>query len=116
MQQSEIDRLKEFATTRQAEYLDAFIASGTYSGAAKQCGASREVVRRSLLGLKKRAVLQGYSPEHDMTRTVPDGFRVRGVSSLYDKDGKLAAQWVKSSADDERRAEIMQAAFDAMAE
>lgn len=50
-----------------------------------------------------------------MTKPVPDGFKVRGVSSLYDKDGKLAAQWVKSSADDERREEMMRAWAEAFA-
>lgn len=41
----------------------------------------------------------GWSPEHDMTKIVPDGFRVRGVSTLYDGDGVKRAQWVKSVAE-----------------
>jgi hypothetical protein len=34
-----------------------------------------------------------------MTHVVPDGFKVKGVSSLYDGEGKLKAQWVKSTTD-----------------
>ncbi|EKD22528.1 MAG: hypothetical protein ACD_85C00002G0006 [uncultured bacterium] len=51
-----------------------------------------------------------------MTRTVPEGYLVRGVSSLYNKDGKLSAQWVKSSIDQQRQAEMQKAAYAAMAE
>jgi hypothetical protein len=65
--------------------------------------------------LTKRAALHGYSPKHDMTRTVPDGFKVKGVSSLY-VDGKLSSQWVKSTADEDRRQELIRAAFEAMAQ
>ena len=60
--------------------------------------------------------LQGYSPDHDMTHLVPDGYKVRGVSSLYNKEGILSAQWVKSSADDERRHEMMLEACEAMSQ
>ena len=52
---------------------------------------------------KPKLALKGWSPAHGMTKTVPDGFKVRGVSTLYDRDGIQRAQWVKSSADDERR-------------
>lgn len=51
-----------------------------------------------------------------MTRTVPDGFRLRGVSTYYNKDGQAAGQWVKSAADEQRQAEILREAFEAMAE
>jgi hypothetical protein len=51
-----------------------------------------------------------------MTRTVPDGFLVKGVSTYYDRDGKPSGQWVKSTADRERMEELMREAFAAMAE
>lgn len=60
--------------------------------------------------------LRGLSPEHDMTHSVPDGFSVAGVSSLYNKEGKLAAQWVKSKQDDARREAMLQAAGQAFAQ
>lgn len=71
---------------------------------------------RSMRRRLKRLALKGYSPDHDMTRTVPDGFRVKGVSSLYNKDGELAAQWVKSTADAERQYQMMLEACKAMTE
>lgn len=51
-----------------------------------------------------------------MVHMVPDGFQVRGVSTLYDKDGIKSAQWVKSSIDAQRQLELMQEAVKAMAE
>ena len=86
-------------TERQAEVLEACIKAGSNTKAGKLLGITRQVVDRSMKGILRIAAAQGYSPEHDMTQTVPEGFHVQGVSSLYDKDGKLSIQWVKSQAD-----------------
>lgn len=72
--------------------------------------------RRSLQRRMKRLALRGHSPDHDMTHTVPDGFKVKGVSTLYNRDGQVSAQWVKSSADDERRYQMMVEACEALKE
>ena len=64
-----------------------------------------EVLGVKLRGLEQRLTrlaLRGYAPEHDMTRTVPEGFTVKGVSTLYNADGQIAAQWVKSGQDPQR--------------
>ncbi|MBS7559944.1 winged helix-turn-helix domain-containing protein [Pseudomonas sp. RC4D1] len=72
---------------------------------------------RTLAKRKARMVRKGWSPEHDMTHIVPDGFRLKGTSSLY-KDGVKAPvlQWVKTTTDEERQREIMEAAIAAMGE
>ena len=59
---------------------------------------------------------RGFAPEHDMTHTVPAGFQVKGVSSLYREDGTLAAQWVKTAQDAEQMQAIMEAAILAFGE
>lgn len=59
---------------------------------------------------------QGYAPAHDMTHTVPDGYFVKGVSTLYTGNGEVAAQWVKSSADQLRQEQIIREGLAAMAE
>jgi len=38
-----------------------------------------------------------------MHHTVPDGFKVKGASTYYDKDGLPRGQWLKSSEDADRR-------------
>ena len=107
--------LASYATVRQLEYLEAVDRLGSNQKAAAHFGVNRRIVDKAINALKKKAALQGYSPDHAMTRTVPDGFKVKGVSTLFNGKGELAAQWVKSTADDDRRAELQQAAFDAMA-
>jgi hypothetical protein len=108
--------LKKFATARQCEYIDAINAQQGVKAGAKSLGISYENVSRSIKRIKARAALSGYSPEHDMHHTVPDGFNVKGVSTYYDDEGKVRGQWVKSNADNERRQQIIREAFEAMAE
>lgn len=72
---------------------------------------------RSIERRKASLIRKGWSPEHDMTHIVPDGFKLKGTSSLY-KEGVKAPvmQWVKSTADEQRQRELMQAAIEAMGE
>lgn len=108
--------MRAWATVRQLEYLDAIDKNGSIVRAAKALGVAKGSIDCSLRLLRTKAAKQGYSPEHDMTRTVPDGFKVKGVSTYYNAEGKPAGQWVKSTADQERQAELMRAAFEAMAQ
>ena len=109
-------RLKEFGTEQQNERLDAINQYGSQIAASHALGVSKNAIYQSMEILKRNAARQGFSPEHDMTRTVPDGYKVKGVSTYYNKEGKPAGQWVKSSADEERRIEIVKEAFAAMAD
>lgn len=109
-------RLREFADARELQFLEAVEEHKGPTHAAKALGINHSVLIRALDRLEKRAAKQGYSPAHDMTRTVPDGFLVKGVSTYYNKDGAPAGQWVKSAVDSERQAEIFREACAAMAE
>lgn len=87
------------------------VADGLSSAAAAQkLGIHEGNYRRRRAAL----VRKGYSPKHDMVHVVPDGFKVKGVSTYYDKNGKPRGQWVKSSEDAERREEMMREAVAAM--
>jgi hypothetical protein len=109
-------KLKEYATDIQKRRIDLLNEYKSYAAVAKVEGVDRQAIKKSISGLKVRAARQGYSPEHDMSHTVPDGFQVKGVSTYYNADGKPSAQWVKSSADDLRRKQLMEEAFAAMSE
>ena len=106
----------EYATDRQKEYYLAYCELKSNRQVAKRFNVSETSVRKSLKDLKLKAAQKGYSPEHNMTHTVPDGFKVKGVSSLYDQDGQLKAQWVKSTADQERQRILLEESIKAMAE
>lgn len=74
-----------------------------------------EIHPRTVQKHKARLARQGWSPEHDLHHQVPDGFHLKGASTLY-KDGQPVLQWVKSSIDHERQAVLMREACEAMAE
>jgi hypothetical protein len=109
-------KLREFATERQCAILDALDEHGTQRAAAEALGLSHGTVGNAVAGLKKRAARMGYSPEHQMTRAVPDGFFLRGTSTYFNKDGEVAGQWVKNQIDHDRQREIIEAAAAAFAE
>lgn len=110
------ERIKEWATERQAEYIDAVNLYGSNQKAAVALKVGRRAVDKSINCARAAAARAGYAPECDMVRTVPDGYKVKGVSTYYNAQGKPSGQWVKSSADSQRQAELMQAALEAMAE
>lgn len=101
------ERLKEWATPRQIELIDAYNEYGSLRKAAEALGIHHGTIQSSMEGLKSRAARQGYSPQHDMTRVAPDPFVVRGVSTYYNKEGKASGQWVKTRVDDNKLEEIL---------
>ena len=92
-------KLVQFATVRQIEIIEAIDKAKSMRGAATLLGMNIRGLTRSMAALKARAALAGYSPEHDMTRTAPVGFGVKGTSTLYNKDGVISSQWVKTQRD-----------------
>lgn len=110
------EKLLEYATPRQREILEAMIAAGGNGRiAADALGVRRQYPSEILAVVKAKAARQGYSPQHDMVHTVPPGFKVRGVSTYYGDDGVARGQWVKSTADHDKREELLRASVDAMA-
>ena len=107
--------IKEWATDIECKYIDAVNEYGSQSKAADAIGVGRRVVDRAINRAKARAAKSGYSPPHDMQHTVPEGFQVKGVSTLY-RDGEPQIQWVKSSVDAEQQAALMREAIVAMSE
>lgn len=110
------DKLLDFAAPRQREYLIALRDTGSLRKAAALHGVHHKNISRALVQVKKRAAQNGYSPDHDMIHTVPDGYVVKGVSTYYDKDGIAAGQWVKSSLKHEALLEALREAVDALKE
>lgn len=108
-------RLREWASPRQCEIIDAIVEHVTYGRAAKALGIGKRRVEEAVRLAKKRAAAAGYSPQHDMGHTVPEGFHVRGVSTLYGAEG-VKLQWVKSQRDAEHRHEVLVEAIRSIAE
>lgn len=90
---------------------DAIKETGSNKKAAEKLGLNRRTVDKRVQTWRKR----GFSPEHDLTHSVPDGFRLKGASTLYDDQGVKRLQWVKSQIDPERMEELTRAALEEMA-
>lgn len=77
------------------------------SEVCRQAGISERGMRKSKQMILARAAMQGYSPDHNWTHPVPDGHKVKGVSTYYNDEGKPIGQWVKSQTDEQRQFEIL---------
>jgi hypothetical protein len=110
------ERLKEFATPRQVEVIDAVNRLGGNAAAARELGMNERRVREHLQRVRERAARSGYAPDHDYKHAQPPGFLVRGVSTLYDAEGTVKAQWVKSALSQDARLQAMADAVSAIAE
>ena len=108
------DTIYSYATLRQKELIDALRKHGSQRLAAKALGVAKTSVAQALDSAIGRAAKQGYSPKHDMKHAVPDGFVLKGTSTLYDAEGNTKIQWVKSSIDQERQQEMIKTALDEM--
>jgi hypothetical protein len=100
--------LRPYATETQWERLQAWERHGTQRSAAAILGIGHAKIERAKNDVNRKAARQGYAPDHDFRHTVPDGQKVRGVSTYYDEEGKVKAQWVKSQEDRERQAEMLE--------
>src|SRR5690606_681533 len=81
---------------------DAILAAVREHGSNRKAAAALGVNARTVDRRMERMRFRGYAPAHDMTHTVPDGYVVKGTSTLYRTDGSIAGQWVKSTLDSER--------------
>jgi hypothetical protein len=84
--------------------------------AAKHLDVDESSVRAAVHAVKKKAAAHGYSPAHDMTKEVPEGFLVKGVSTNYDADGVIRQQWVKTDRDRAQLLEQLEGAVEAIIE
>lgn len=105
---SDLDGLIPFATDRQREFIEAVKrADGSNNAAEREMGLSRGLISRSLRYLRAHAASKGHAPAHNMTRTVPDPYAVRRISTNYDDKGIVRQQWVIAEPSREKTAETL---------
>lgn len=95
------------------EQLLADVAAGMSGRAiAKKYGMTPGNINRRI----KRLGARGLGHGGNVSRFVPDGYKVKGTSSLVKEDGTVALQWVKTDVDAERQLKMMQEAIEALTE
>ena len=99
--------LRKYATDIQWDEYCLYCEHKSYTQVAKILNKDRTNIRRSINALISKAAKKGYSPDHDMTHAVPDGYIAKGISTYYNQAGEVTGQWVKSASDRERQVEIL---------
>lgn len=101
-------RLLEFCTTDlQRKIIKLKINGLRNTDIAQKACVDISNINRTIKLIEAKAKRAGYSPGHDWNNPVPDGHKIKGVSTYYNEDGKPVAQWVKSQTDEERQFEIL---------
>ena len=96
---SKYNKYKEFATDRQLEIIALLNKGKTQTQAAEVLGINRRTLERSLSNLTKRAMTRMVERDDGVTTSVQQGQMISGVSTLYDDEGNVKIQWVKSRED-----------------
>ena len=106
-QPEQIDpKLLEFATEAQSKHIKAIMEHGSVHAASRETGFDRSTIQAALKKCKASARRRGWSPEHDMTHTAPEGFSVVGTTTLHHEESGQVMQWVRTKVDSEKQAEL----------
>ena len=98
---------KDLLTPSQILALETVEEVGTISGAAAALERNERSFRRTVKAARAKLAKKGISPEHGLVHAVPDGYQVKGTSTLYHAEKGQVLQWVKTSQDAERQAELV---------
>lgn len=106
------EALFAYATPRQREVLEAVNLHGSAIAASLALGMNKGAASDAYNAVVKKAARSGYSPKHDFTRPVPEGYVAKGVSTYYNSEGKPSGQWVKASLSHEALVDAMREAVE----
>jgi Calcineurin-like phosphoesterase. len=108
MSLAEYERLSRYCNSpEQEQRLKNYYDLGTHRKAADAEGVSKNAIYQTMSVLRTRASRAGDTPDADAAGHAPAGFSVKGKSTLYDKDGNIKVQWVKTQEDREKRHEAL---------
>lgn len=99
-------------TDRQREVLAAYIEHGTSEAAAKHLNCRDSNVRHIVNTIQRNAAKKGWNP----IDRIPEGYKLKGRSTLRDADGNTKIEWIKTEVDKERMEQIMRETTEALAE
>lgn len=112
----EIMQYIDFATDRQKQFISESINHGSIRKAAKFLEIDESTIRKSFYRLKAHAAKQGFAPECNLNTKIPEGFSLKGTSTLYDENSNVKLQWVKTNIDLEKQKLMMLEVLDSLKE
>lgn len=113
----EYQDLLPFVRNSQDETCLKILSEGhTQAEVAEIMGVTKRTIEHRMKCIRDNAALRGWSPEHGMTKVVPNTHVVKGTSTLYDEMGDAKLQWVKSNVALGAQLEAMEHAVEALKE
>lgn len=108
-------RLKDWATDRQKEFIDAINELGSQRKAATALGIHRGGIGAAMKSVEKKAAAAGYAPGHWKSGVAP-GYAMGKVTVHRNSDGEVLQTWERQHPDHERLWEAIKAQLDAARE
>lgn len=105
----------EWATSDQRAAVEAYRAHGSVRRAAEALGITADAVDRRIRRVRRRLARRGFAPQHS-EHVAPEGYSVKGTTTLYGRDGTPVLQWVKTREDREDLLARVREAVAALAE
>jgi hypothetical protein len=110
------DNLRQWATPRQAEVLDAVMKHSTQRAAAEALGVSHGTIGDVMSALKKRAARQGYAPGHWTGGVAPGYLTGKVTVAVNARTGEVERYWQRQHPDAAEQEARLRATVDAMKE
>lgn len=110
---SDLAALKEYATARQIEYIDAVIEHGTARAAAEVLGVHHSAIGRAIEAVRTKAARQGHAPGHFVNGVAP-GFQMGKVTVQRGADGTVERTWERQSPEAEEMRAALRAFVDGL--
>lgn len=108
------ERLKDFATDRQWEVMQAIERCGSAAAAGRELGVDKGYAARCAQIVRERAALAGVAPGHFESGTAP-GFTM-GKVTVHRVNGEVVQTWERQSPGDEHLWQTITAQLDAAKE
>jgi len=105
---SDLNELRQWATPRQIELMDAIKKYGSETKAAKALGINKGGVSQSMRGLRKKAARMGYAPGHFNSGVAP-GYLMGKVTVQRNAGGEVERTWERQSPDDRQQLQAIEA-------
>lgn len=110
-------KLREYATNRQWELLEALEKYGNIKEASQELKIHHSNIVRARQSVYTKAAIHGYAPDHDLRKALPAGFKMKGFSTLRDaQTGDAKIVWEKAVRDDKDIEQVLRDAIEAMCE
>ncbi len=97
-----------------SQAVDALAAYGSQSAAARALGMNRKTFTGRLDQAARRGIVTSECVAIQPNQGPPEGYKLKGTSTYYDKDGLVRGQWVKTNAAIEELQAMQKAVFEQM--